>query len=52
MDCRVFDECLELTRLKFLMRAKVPVDVSERALKVGEGGDKSGKGKSCTGAFQ
>ena len=44
--------CL-LTRLKFLSRAKALwFEVSERALRAGEGGDKSGRGKSCIGVFQ
>lgn len=40
-------------RLKFLKRANVLwFEVSDRALSAGDGGDKSGKGKSCIGAFQ
>jgi hypothetical protein len=39
--------CLLLTRLKFLMRASVLwLDVSERALSAGDGGDRSGRGYS------
>jgi hypothetical protein len=49
--CRMFDDCLPPTRLKFRIRAKV-LDVSDRALSAGEGGEKSGSGKSCMGTFQ
>jgi hypothetical protein len=50
--CRMFDDCLLLpTRLKLRIRANV-LDVSDRALSAGEGGEKSGSGKSDTGAFQ
>jgi len=46
-------ECLEPTRLKFRIRARaLLLDVSERALRAGEGGVKSGRVKSCTGTFQ
>ena len=40
----------ELTRLKLRMRENV--DVSDRALRAGEGGDRSGRGKSSIGGFQ
>jgi hypothetical protein len=50
--CRMCDDCLLLpTRLKLRIRANV-LDVSDRALSAGEGGEKSGSGKSDTGAFQ
>ena len=38
------------TKLKFLSLESV--DVSERALRAGEGGVRSGRANSCTGAFQ
>jgi hypothetical protein len=40
-------------RLKFLRRASVLwLEVSDRALRAGEGGERSGRGMSDTGVFQ